>query len=92
MKQLPIDLMPSANGVLRFQWRQRVTSPVGEDWVEYDGPLPTTIEQAVATLIGITKGQAATIDRLTSENEELRRQVKGGRSDGKTTSPLRVTV
>jgi hypothetical protein len=75
--QLPIEQVESANGALLFKWRQRVTSPIGETWVEHTGPLPPTIEAAVSTLIGIAKQQAA-------ENEELRRQVKGGRSDGES--------
>src|SRR5262249_32461077 len=69
--QLPIDEVKSTNGIPSFKWRQRVTSPIGVTWVEYEGPLPTTLEQAVSSLIGIAKQQARGIEKLTAEIEGL---------------------
>jgi hypothetical protein len=64
--QLPIDQVDSPNGLLLFRWRQLVSSPIGETWVEHQGQLPPTVEAAVSMVIGIAK-------KLTAENEELRR-------------------
>jgi hypothetical protein len=88
--QLPIDQVKSTNGIASFKWRQRVTSPIGVTWVEYEGPVPTTLEQALSSLIGIAKQQARVIEKLTAENGELRRQM--AKSDDKTTECSRVTV
>ncbi len=88
MGKLPIEQVQSANGVPSFKWRQRVTSPIGVTWVEYQGPLPSTVEQAVVKLIKIAQEQSAVIAKLTKENEELRQSVEV--RDGQTTQYIPI--
>lgn len=63
MIELPIDVVPG-RGPPRFRWRQMVSSPVGTKWVNHEGPLPPSVEEAVAALVRLAKQQAAEIEEL----------------------------
>ena len=50
---LPIEVVPGRT--LTFRWRQTVDTPVGKKVVQHEGALPPSVEQAVATLVGVAK-------------------------------------
>lgn len=67
---LPIDMIPGTTP-RRFKWRQTVTTPAGPKVVDFDGTLPTTVEESVMLLIGIAKQQAKEIETLKKRYEGL---------------------
>lgn len=66
---LPITVVPGTNPPV-FRWQQKVSTPVGQQWVEHEGSLPPTIESAVCALIGVAK-------QLLYDNAMLQGQVDG---------------
>jgi hypothetical protein len=66
---LPIDIVPNTSPP-HFRWRQIVSTPVGDRMIEHSGPLPPSMEDAVAALIGLAK-------RLEMENTDLKKQIQG---------------
>ncbi len=51
--KLPIDVVPGTNPP-KFRWGQSVNTPSGKRMVEYEGPLPPSVEEAVVELVKST--------------------------------------
>jgi hypothetical protein len=60
---LPIDLLYD-HSPLTFKWRHRVDTPIGSVVQECEGPLPSSVEGAVANLITLAH-------KLRRENKDL---------------------
>lgn len=74
--QLPIDVIPGTSPP-KFRWRQKVSTFDGVRWIECDGPLPASVEDAIVVLIGLVKQQAQEIEGLKRHNDQLSKKAEG---------------
>ena len=79
--RLPIDVVVGPNRTPHFKWTQAVDTPAGKRVVEHEGPLPPTVEVAVARLIAVAKqllmDNAALKGTIMGLNERLAAQEAG---------------
>lgn len=68
--RLPIEVVPGSRPP-KFRWRQRVTTPGGVQWVEHEGVLPATLEDALVLLVDIARHSTSLEDHLRKRAEGL---------------------
>lgn len=66
MIDLPIDVVPGTD-LPRFRWRQVLGTPIGQRVVDHEGPLPPSVEGAVAALVALAR-------RLEGERDAANRR------------------
>lgn len=72
--KLPIEYIPGTDPP-RFRWKQRITSPVGTQVIDYEGLLVPSAEQALKHLCVLADWQAREINKLKKQLDEAYERV-----------------